>query len=218
MSAFLYDTALLQKFNRWTENTDVHVYGPEQTRQLFQILADTKRDKPIELPIITIVRQGGYTIVNPNKKPLSYDGLYVTDKSSDIHHVLQLNAIPIQLEYQVNVYTRKYQEADAYMRELVFNLINYPKLQITIPYHGADIVHNCSIEINTTVEDNSSMSERLDVGQMTRLSLSFSILDAYLWDTRLKPFLTLDGGLIIHSSDDDIVPEELDFGTDKINS
>lgn len=218
MSAYLYDTALIQKFNRWTENTNIHVYGPEQTRQLFQILADTKRDKPIELPIITIVRPSGYTIVNPNKKPLSFDGLYVNNNEKDTTHALQLNAIPIQLEYQLNVYTRKYQEADAYMRELVFNLINYPKLQITIPYHGSDIVHNCSIEINPSVEDTSSMSERLDIGQISRLSLSFSILDAYLWDTRLKPYITIDGGLLIHSSDTDIVSEDIDFGTDKINS
>lgn len=210
MSAYLYDSALIQKFKGWTENTEVHLYGPDQTRQLFELIADTTNDSPIKLPIITIVRPNGYQIINTNKRPLSYDGRFIA-KGDATNYTLQLNAIPIQLEYQVNVYARKYREADAYMRELVFNLINYPKLQIVIPYHGADIVHNCSIEISPTVEDNSSIPERMVTDQFTRLSLSFSVVDAYLWDTRLKSFLTLEGDLLIQSSETDVVVENLDL-------
>ena len=77
MSAYLYDTALIQKLNRWIERTNVHIYGPEQTRQLYQILADTNKDKPIDLPIITIERPNGYQILNVNKRPLTYDGRYI---------------------------------------------------------------------------------------------------------------------------------------------
>lgn len=211
MSAYLYDTALVQKLNRWTEKTNVHIYGPEQTRQLFQLLADTNKDKPVELPIITIVRPNGYQIVNPSKRPLSYDGTIVATNADGKNYALQLNAIPIQLEYQLNVYARKYQEADAYMRELIFNFINYPKLQITIPYHGSDIIHNCSIEIATNVEDTSGIPERMVSGQFTRLTMSFTVLDAYLWDTRLRSFISMDGELFIQSDVDDIVEEELEL-------
>lgn len=212
MSAYLYDTALIQKLNRWTEKTNVHIYGPEQTRQLYQILADTNKDKPIELPIITVERPNGYQILNVNKRPLSYDGAYVASDETGQSYTLQLNSIPIQLEYQLNVYTRKYQEADAYMRELVFNLINYPKIEITIPYHGSDIVHESSIDISSGVQDLSSIPERMVSGQFTRLGISFMIQDAYLWDTRLRSYLTMNGELLIASSDTDIVSEELDLG------
>lgn len=212
MSAYLYDTAIVQKLNKWTERTNVHIYGPEQTRQLYQILADTNKDKPIELPIITLVRPSAYQIINVNKRPLSYDGRYVASEDTGQLYALQLNAIPIQLDYQLNVYARKYQEADAYMRELIFNLINYPKLEITIPYHGSNIIHQSSIEVLPNVEDNSSIPERMVVGQFTRLTISFSIQDAYLWDTRLKTFLSMDGELLIVSSDTEITSEELDLG------
>lgn len=211
MSAYLYDTAIIQKLNSWTERTNVHIYGPDQTRQLYEILADTNRDKPIELPIITVVRPNGYQITNINKRPLTYDGRYVASEETGQNYTLQLNAIPIQLDYQLNVYTRRYQEADAYMRELIFNLINYPKVEIKIPYHGSNIIHESSIELSTNVEDLSNIPERMVTGQFTRLGISFSIQDAYLWDTRLKTYLTLDGELLIVSSKDDIVSEELDL-------
>lgn len=217
MSAYLYDTALIQKLNRWTERTNVHIYGPEQTRQLYQILADTNKDKPVDLPIITIERPNGYQILNVNKRPLTYDGRYIASDEQGQSYALQLNAIPIQLDYQLNVYTRKYQEADAYMRELVFNLINYPKIEITIPYHGSDIIHESSIDISSGVQDLSSIPERMVSGQFTRLGISFTIQDAYLWDTRLKSYLTMDGELLIVSSDTDIVSEELDLGIKDTN-
>ena len=207
MSAYLYDNAVIKKFNRWTENTNVHVYGPNETRQMFQLIADTTSDKPISLPLISIVRPGGYEIINTNKRPLTYDGR--TEIYNDGSSALQLNAIPIQLEYQVNVYARKYEEADAYMREIVFNLINYPKIQITIPYQQANVIHNSSIEISSTVEDTSDISERLVPDMFTRLTLSFSLVDAYLWDARIKSTLSLEPGLSIVSSENDTVTEDI---------
>lgn len=214
MSAYLYDQAVLKKFNKWTERTNVHIYGPEDTRQLFELIADTTKDKPIQLPIITVTRPGGYEIINANKKPLSYDGRILNKEYASTEAALQLNAIPIQLTYQVNVYTRRYREADAYMRELIFNMINYPRLEVVIPYNDSNITHTCSMELNNTVDDNSSIPERLVPGQFTRLSISFMIVDAYLWDARTKPYLDFDGtGLTVVSSDTDVISEPLDFIT-----
>lgn len=212
MSAYLYDQAILKKFNKWTERTNVHIYGPEDTRQLFELIADTTKDKPIQLPIITVTRPGGYEIINANKQPLSYDGRILNKEYAGSETALQLNAIPIQLTYQVNVYTRRYREADAYMRELIFNIINYPRLEVVIPYNDSNITHTCSMELNTSVDDNSSIPERLVPGQFTRLSISFMIVDAYLWDARTKPYIELDGtGLTVVSSDTDVISEPLDF-------
>ena len=96
----------------------------------------------------------------------------------------QLNAIPIELDYTIDIYTRFYEEAEEYVRNFVFNLINYPKMQIQIPYNSYNEIKNCNITLNPDVQDNSDIPERLAPGQFTRKTISLSILDAYLWDVR----------------------------------
>lgn len=184
MGVYLYDEALLVKIKNWTESTNVHVYGPNESRRLIEVMADENGDKPIQLPIISISRVGGYDIINSNKKPMTYDGLMY---DATIEKSIMLNAIPINVSYQIDVWTRYFKEADAYMRNLIFNIINFPMLKITIPYNknSRAIEHNASIRIITDVVDNSD-DNRLSIGEFSRLSIGISIDDAYLWDTRVR--------------------------------
>lgn len=184
MGVYLYDEALLAKIKNWTESTNVHVYGPNESRRLIEVMADENGDKPIQLPIISISRVGGYDIINSNKKPMTYDGLMY---DATIEKSIMLNAIPINVSYQIDVWTRYFKEADAYMRNLIFNIINFPMLKIIIPYNkdSRAIEHNASIRIITDVVDNSD-DNRLSIGEFTRLSIGISIDDAYLWDTRVR--------------------------------
>ena len=189
MSASLYDEALIAKLKNWTENTSVHIYGPNEAKRLIEVLADETKDKPIKLPIISISRVGGYNILNANKKRLTYDGMmYQSTQEKSI----SLNAVPIQINYQIDVMTRYLKEADAYMRNLIFNIINFPNLDVVIPYNSDSIQihHNSAIRIITDVLDNSN-DNRLSIGQFTRLSIGISIDDAYIWDTRIKDNLSI---------------------------
>lgn len=187
MSLELYDRALVAKFNNWTYKTNIHLYGPDETRQLIEMIADTTGDKPLTLPIVSISRPAGYEIINMNKRVLTYDGL-MTD--SNTKRSISLNAIPINILYQVDVWTRFQKEADEYMRNIIFNIINYPTLQIDIPYNKANLVHNSSIRLVSSVVDSSS-SYKLLAHQFTKLSIGISIDDAYLWDARVRNNLTL---------------------------
>lgn len=189
----LYDEALLAKLNNWTENTDLHIYGPDETRRLFEVIADNTNDKPITLPIICLRRVGGFTILNINQRPLTYDGFAVDGNEEK---VLQLNAIPISIRYQLDIYTRYMKEADAYCRNFVFNIINYPNLPIVIPYNDINFTHNSTIRIGADVEDNSSIPERLVAGQFTRMTLNLDIDDAYLWNTKFRKNLSIDTPII----------------------
>mgnify|MGYP001775740091 CR=1 FL=1 len=71
------------------------------------------------------------------------------------NRVKQINAIPIILEYNIEVYARYYDEADSYMREIIFNVINYPRVDIEIPYLGFNTIHASNIRISSNnIEDN----------------------------------------------------------------
>ena len=183
MSVALYDDALVQKFSNWTKETNLQIYGPNEVTRLFEMEIDESNDRPIKLPLIGISRAGGYQILNQSKRPLSFDGLTL---NANLEKSLQLNAIPISITYQIDVYTRYLKEADEISRNLVFNIINFPKLPVTFTYNNYEYTHNSNIRLNDTIEDNSSIPERLSLGQFSRLTLSILVDDAYLWDTRVR--------------------------------
>ena len=183
MAVYLYDEALLNKIKGWTQNTDIHLYGPNESSRLFETIADESNDNPIKLPLISISRPEGFTIKNPNKQPLSFDGM-TTEASYE--KSIMLNAIPISLSYQIDVYTRYQKEADEFVRNLIFNIVNFPVLTVKIPYNDANIEHDSSILLDGNVQDNSDVPERIVAGQFTRYTLNISVDDAYLWDVRVR--------------------------------
>ena len=77
MSAYLYDEALVKKFKNWTSSSKTQIYGPEETRRLYEIIADETTDSKIKLPFISISRNLGYDIIDngTTRRPLSYDGI-----------------------------------------------------------------------------------------------------------------------------------------------
>ena len=191
MAVRFYDEALVAKLKKWTQDTDVTLLGVNETKRRFEVLADKNNDQPIKLPLITLSRNGGYTILSKNKKSLSYDGN--TFVRSNERSAL-LNGIPISIEYQIDIYTRYLEEADEYARNIVFNIVNYPKLNIEIPYEDLGLTHDANIMLNSDVDDNSDIPERLIPGQFTRLTIGIVIDDAYLFDVHVKKNLSIVEG------------------------
>lgn len=191
MGVRFYDEALLAKFQKWTAGTHVTLTGVNETKKLFEVIADKTNDKPIQLPLIAISRNGGYTVQSKYKQPRSYMG-HTIARSTD--NGAKLNAIPIGINYQLDIYTRYLEEADEYARNIVFNIINYPKLEVEIPYESSGRTHVANIRLTTEVEDNSDIPERLISGQFTRLTIGFDIDDAYLFDVRIRDNISIVEG------------------------
>lgn len=191
MSVYLYDEALIQKLKNWTANTQIHIYGPDDARQLFEVIGDETSDKPIQLPIISIRRSASFSILNPNKKPQTYDGMRMRSTSND-EKMLKVSAIPIQVSYQLDIYCRYRKEADMLARSLIFNIVNHPTLSIIIPYNDANLEYYGNMRVSSEVEDNSDIPERFVPGQFTRLTLNVAIDDAYLWDARYRENLSFE--------------------------
>ena len=211
MSVKLYDDALLEKLKKWTLDTSVMLTGVNESTKLFSAIADVTNDKPIKLPLIALSRPGGFVINDKYKQPKSYDGVtfaYNRAKSA------KLNAIQIAIPYQLDVYARYQEEADEYIRNIVFNIINYPNVTIDIPYYEFGIKHDSNIRLATDVEDNSDVPERLISGQFKRYTIGLIIDDAYLFDVRVRDNLRLVEGHLYMMEDkksDRISDKELIF-------
>lgn len=183
MSIKLYDDALLKKLQNWAGDLPLMITGVDESTRLFSAILDQKNDEPIKLPLISLSRPGGFTIDEKYKQPKTYVGstvAYSEQKSA------KLNAIKISIPYQIDIYSRFQEEADEYIRNIVFNIINYPLVKVNIPYYDLGVTHESNIRLSSDVEDNSSIPERLISGQFKRYTLTIVIDDAYLFDIKLK--------------------------------
>lgn len=207
MSTALYDKALVEKIKNWTTTAKINVLGVNETSRLFEIIADTTDDEPVTLPMITLSRNRGFNIINDGttKRALSYEGVAIDHKvynkgTSEAYSTSpSIQAIPVSISYQLDVYTRYAEEADILVRNLIFNIINYPGFEIEIP-NSNGFKHTARITLNDTVEDNSDIPERFVSGNFTRLSLVISVDDAYLWDVRELHDVAID--LILDDSNE----------------
>ena len=184
MSANLYDEAIVNKLQDLITLPNLHILKPDETTRLFEQKADESHDN-ITLPIIALSRRG-YKILNSNKQPKTYDGIKIVaiDKDGNIINkgsALKLNAIPIQLNYQLDIYTTGLDECEAYSREFIFQLVNHPTGEVFIPYNDANVTHKFSVHLEEDVEDNSDIKERLFPSQFTRYTIRFVVDDAYLF-------------------------------------
>ena len=215
MAVRLYDEALCNKLQKWIRDEKLTVLKPNETTRLFRQLADQKLDKPLTLPLIAISRDPDIKIFQTNKKPLSFDGMMLksvvkgtTNDVGDIETItegksVQLDAIPIEIDYHIDIYTRHFAEADDYMRNFVFQIINHPKLLIEIPYNSKEsgleykLLHVANIRLTDTVTDNSDIKEKLYFDEFTRWTLNITIDDAYLFSVPIK-----DNAVITVDDDD----------------
>ena len=209
MAVRFYDDALASKIQNWIKDDSIKVLKPDETSRLFRMKADEGMDKPIALPIISLSRGTDIEILNVGKKPLSYDGLRLRCYDKRGNEVMpsssayKLNAIPISISYNLDIYTRDLEECDEYMRNFVFNFVNYPKLTITIPYNDVDIHHDSTVRLEPVVTDNSDIPERLFPSQFTRYTLRLVVDDAYLFSVPAKPFVAIsEVGLRVKDSPD----------------
>lgn len=190
MSVRLYDNALVKKIKNWVKDENVRILSPDETLELFQKIANDKNDEPISLPIISLTRSREVDLDHPHKKMMTFDGMML---DATVDKSLQIDAIPMTLNYQLDIYTRYKYEADEYMRNFVFNLVNHPKVKVVLPYNDINYTHYSNVRLIPTIEDNSDVPNRLVSDQFTRWTISFTIDDAYLFSLPYKSNVQIVG-------------------------
>ena len=216
--AGLYDEALVNKIKNWTKGKKIEVLKPEETTRLFKMKSDQRADRPITLPLIALSRKPRVPILNTKKRPMSYDGFKIFAYNEDgtladfnTQRMQKLNAIPIQIDYQLDIYTANFSEADEYARNFIFNFINYPNVLIEIPYNDCKLVHESTVYIDEEYEDTSDIPQRLVPGEFTRFTLNLSIDNAYLFSAPVKDNVTISSIELQVKNNDKEILEQYDI-------
>ena len=186
MAISYYDEAVTQKIKGWlADNSKLRVLSPDESNRLIQLAAEDSKDKPLKLPLIAISRNKDVEIESAIKQNKSFDGL-VIDKDIITSEAVHLNVIPIKTTYQLDIYTKKRIEADEYVRQYLFKLINNPQIIIEIPYSNYFVRHTANLRVLNTVSDTSDIPTHLFSGQFYKWTIQLELQDGFLFSIPQK--------------------------------
>ena len=186
MAISYYDEAVTQKIKGWlADSSKLRVLSPDESTRLIQLTAEDSNDQPLKLPLIAISRNKDIEIESTIKQNRSFDGLIIgrdTAKATTIH----LNVIPVKTTYQIDIYTKKRIEADEYIRQYLFKLINNPQIIIDIPYNNYIVRHTANLRVLSTVSDTSDISTHIFSGQFYKWTIQLELQDGFLFSIPQK--------------------------------
>jgi hypothetical protein len=181
MAISYYDEAVTQKIKSWlADSSKLRVLSPDESSRLIQLHAEDSEDKPLELPLIALSRNKDIEIESAIKQNKSFDGLILGSNASKATTV-HLNVIPIKTTYQLDIYTKKRIEADEYVRQYLFKLINNPQIIVEIPYNNSAVRHTANLRVLNTVSDTSDISTHLFPGQFYKWTIQLELQDGFLF-------------------------------------
>ncbi len=186
MAISYYDEAITQKIKGWlADSSKLRVLSPDESARLIQLQAEDSNDQPLQLPLIAISRNKDIEITSAIKQNKSFDGLVIGEDHTTVP-AIHLNVIPIKTTYQLDIYTKKRIEADEYVRQYLFKLINNPQLVIEITYNNYIVEHTANLRVLNTISDTSDIPNHLFAGQFYRWSIQLELQDGFLFSIPQK--------------------------------
>ena len=186
MAISYYDEAVTQKIKGWIpDSSKLRVLSPDENTRLIQMTAEDSNDKPLKLPLIAISRNKDLEITSAIKQNMSFDGLII-GKDTETAETVHMNVIPVKTTYQLDIYTKKRIEADEYVRQFLFKLINNPQIIVEIPYNNYHIRHTANLRVLDTVSDTSDISTHIFPGQFYKWTIQLELQDGFLFSIPQK--------------------------------
>ncbi len=186
MAISYYDEAVTQKIRGWlADNSPLRVLSPDESTRLIQLAAEESNDQPLQLPLIAISRNKDIEITSAIKQNMSFDGL-ILGQNTETAETIHLNVIPVKTTYQLDIYTKRRLEADEYVRQYLFKLINNPQIIVEIPYNGHHIRHTANLRVLDTVSDTSDISTHIFPGQFYKWTIQLELHDGFLFSIPQK--------------------------------
>lgn len=186
MAISYYDEAVTQKIKGWlADSSKLRVLSPDESSRLIQLNAEDTGDQAFKLPMIAISRNKDIEITSAIKQNMSFDGLII-DKDVTKAETVHMNVIPIKTTYQIDIYTKKRIEADEYVRQYLFKLINNPQIIVEIPYNNRIVRHTANLRVLDTVSDTSDISTHIFPGQFYKWTIQLELQDGFLFSIPQK--------------------------------
>ena len=198
VGVYAYDQAIVDDFKirfnytkdgKLKTNNNVYITNSEN---VFNIIGDIENDN-IQFPIISITRLG-WSLVNFSNDFQNNSGLlygYMDDEKTNRKKQVRLQAIPINIDYQIDIWTQNRIDNDILARELVWYYYQNPQMQVKIP-HGLNVNHVFNVFFELDVTDNSDISEHNSRGRYYRQTFGLTVDDAYLWKSSVKNVPIID--------------------------
>ena len=189
MAISYYDEAITQKIKNWlADSSKLRVLSPDESNRLIQLAADDSNDAPLKLPIIAISRNKDIELESAIKQNKSFDG-YILDSNATRATTVHMNVIPIKTTYQLDIYTKKRIEADEYVRQYLFKLINNPQIIVEVPYPHKDncvLRHTANLRVLNTISDTSDIPTHIFAGQFYKWTIQLELQDGFLFSIPQK--------------------------------
>ena len=172
---YLYDNAIVDKFRSLFKDSRITVQPPENA---IRYVAQLSNDD-VKFPLISLNRTSWSLRSGDISWAQSRTG--VANRLIPDNTISVMRAIPIQMEYQLDVYTVDRLTNDEIYRELIFYFIKNPTLEVEIPY-TVDNKHVFNLDINPDITDNSDTVEHVNKGVLYRYTSTWVVKDAYLFE------------------------------------
>ena len=189
VGVYAYDMSIIDdfraRFNYKKDGTPKtnNIIQITNSENVFEIIGDLENDN-IQFPIISLTRTG-WSIKDFHQETQTHLGALVdyiepTDKKDDRLKQVRLQAIPIKINYQVDIWTQNRADNDILARELIWFYTLNPQLLVKIP-HGLNAKHVFNVMFDFDIVDNSDIVEHNSKGRYYRQTLGLYVDDAYLW-------------------------------------
>lgn len=173
MAVYFYDQALVDRTRKVLKDQDVHIITNEK---MFTKSKD-KLDNPI-FPAVSYTRDG-YSLTTVGKNFSLYRrGRLENDGTGKLY---QTKSLPIEINYQCDVWTRTRESNDELTRELLWFFTYYPEHTIHLSYDGFERNTKFHVFLGDEIVDNSAINEFEDIGQYYRSSFTLRIDEAQLF-------------------------------------
>lgn len=151
----------------------------------------------LQLPAICISRSS--TTIDPEMKSWVSSRLGTTDRVYK-NKALTEQAIPLVLNYNLTLLATKQHDIDELTSEVIFFIVNKPRVTITIPY-GSDRPVNAQISIVGDVTDSSTRDTFSTTGILYQVIIPIRMIGANIYNVEKRNLRFLRAGLGIENND-----------------